>query len=141
MNIETIVAVIAIVASSLFSGVALIFNYVERKQANRISVANRYSEVSRMLSEEICVRVDIIKNLQAQMEKQSEEQVAHSNAYIEKQRGRMKEIDELQKDIKGRIKLLHKDDPAEIEQHVLVNYSQLASAKRTLEQMQGYKNA
>ena len=136
MDAQTIIAVIAIFASSTFSGIAIFLNYLVVRKSNRLIVAGKYSEMSKIISEEKCIRVDIIRNLKERFPKQTNEQKEAGEQYISKERSRLQELDEAQNDIMGRFSHLSNDDPAEIEQHILVNYDNLASAKRTLSQME-----
>jgi hypothetical protein len=135
MGPEVIVAITAIVTSSAFSGAALFLNYLAVKRQNRLVVASRYSEVSKTLSDEICIIVDIIKLVEKRFEHQTEEQKEKGQEYIKEHRNRLQEIDSLQKAIKYRFNHLDQDDPAEIEELILVNHSYFTSAQRTLNQM------
>ncbi|MFD2231296.1 hypothetical protein [Alkalimarinus sediminis] len=135
MDTQVIVAIAAIVASSAFSGAALFLNYLAVKRQNRLAVASRYSEVSKTLSDETCVIADIIGFAENRFEHQTEEQKENGQEYIKEYRNRLQEIDSLQKVISNRFKHLDEDDPAEIEELILVNHSYFTSAQRTLNQI------
>jgi len=74
MNIETgtLVAIIGILCSSTFAAIGLTFNFLATRRSNRIAVSTKLAELSKLLSDELMERVEMLKLLEKELKETAE---------------------------------------------------------------------
>jgi len=70
VDIETrsLVAIIAIISSSTFAAIGLLLNFVALRRNNRIAVSTKLAELSKLITDELIDRVNMLKLCEAELE-------------------------------------------------------------------------
>ena len=144
---KIVVSIIAIAVSTALSAIALIRSYMEQKRTNRINIARRLSDVSKVLSEDLTVlarfRTEVKKEIKLYKNNDSPEinkKLKILETRINTINKEQKDIDIKQDIIDEMYKNIEKVDPVELEIIMKNCYSWKVSNESALELLFDIKN-
>ena len=142
MNIEmgTLVAIIGIVCSSIFAACGLILNFIVTRRSNRIATSTKLAELSKLLSDELLHRVEMLRLLQNELKEAEEypdqavaaQKVASLKQQIETNLERQGEIDQETDYVENAFLNLDKVNIAGVDAQISRLYRSQRSAAATL---------
>ncbi|MFK8068945.1 MAG: hypothetical protein AB8D52_11930 [Gammaproteobacteria bacterium] len=122
--------------TSIFVAVFLFLNYQALRRSNRLVVARRYSDVSRILSDELTIRTQIIELFKRRKSQDRQELTGLARETVDEQNDRIQKIVLLQKQIESKFSDLDDEEPIDVEKQVMVARNNKKYAEMTLKRFE-----